>query len=418
MRLFDPLYGEIQLPSWLVEIAQSPEVQRLREIRLINTSTKSMPALSDAKRYTHTMGVVHLALENGSKLRQRYGDSSFRTIAVAGLLHDIGTAPFGHLFEYLLKQEHGWTHTGALAETLAGAHHDLGKESQMFAGLRPQLASLLKGAGIDTGALIDAVTGKGPLSEPISARLDFDNIDNVFRMAQALGVRFDRDEPIRIAAAYSDYLCSRNPAGLIASVEAWQATRSAVYNMLAFDPSTVGSQAILSEALRVALGEGVLDKNSWILSDEQLVSTLLSHKSTYELTRRFQRGADPHLLGFLWFDESRPEPDIRERQLATELNQVISLDVGFPVLAYTFIDKSSFGRAIEIDGPNGEKHSIGSSTQSTVVGLFSLRGSSPSNRSKGRAANAALDALEEFGLCRSNIREHHGAKSLFDGQVV
>ena len=58
----DTLYGATDLPEWTTRLLLTPEVQRLRGIRLINSSSPSLAALSDARRYTHTLGVIRLAL--------------------------------------------------------------------------------------------------------------------------------------------------------------------------------------------------------------------------------------------------------------------------------------------------------------------------------------------------------------------
>src|SRR5438874_12075800 len=110
MIAIDQLYGAITIPEWLHPVVQSPELQRLREVRLINIASPSCSALSDARRFTHTLGVLNLAARLENRLFSFGSQMERRAFLVAALLHDIGTPAFGHLFEYQLAAIKGWNH--------------------------------------------------------------------------------------------------------------------------------------------------------------------------------------------------------------------------------------------------------------------------------------------------------------------
>src|ERR1039457_6018682 len=100
MIVHDPLYGRFELPSRLDRLLLAPEVRRLSQIRLLNIATPSLATLGDLRRYSHTLGVLHLALLS----RQvGYTKEERDALAASVILHDIGTPPFGHLMEYHLK---------------------------------------------------------------------------------------------------------------------------------------------------------------------------------------------------------------------------------------------------------------------------------------------------------------------------
>lgn len=49
MKIYDCLYGDFELPSYLDELLAAPEFRRLSEVRLINVNSPSLAALSETK---------------------------------------------------------------------------------------------------------------------------------------------------------------------------------------------------------------------------------------------------------------------------------------------------------------------------------------------------------------------------------
>src|SRR6266700_4760404 len=99
MKVYDPIYGGFSLPSYVEELVFAPEVRRLSQIRLLNTLTPSLATLGELRRFSHTLGVLHLCDLNGAK---GFSPEERKALAASVLLHDIGTPPFGHLMEYNL----------------------------------------------------------------------------------------------------------------------------------------------------------------------------------------------------------------------------------------------------------------------------------------------------------------------------
>lgn len=110
----DPLYNYISIDrerdKWLLQLVDSPEVQRLRRIHQLGVSHVTYPG-ADHSRFSHSLGVLHLmqqALDHldaiGTKDAQVH-DARIPLLAAA-LLHDIGHGPFSHLFEPCLDIDH------------------------------------------------------------------------------------------------------------------------------------------------------------------------------------------------------------------------------------------------------------------------------------------------------------------------
>ncbi len=112
----DPLYNYISIDTktdgWLLELLDTPEVQRLRRIHQLGVSHFTYPG-AEHSRLSHSLGVLHLmqeALEQISKIDDAQTRRSREPLLAAALLHDVGHAPFSHLFEPCLEIDHEeWT---------------------------------------------------------------------------------------------------------------------------------------------------------------------------------------------------------------------------------------------------------------------------------------------------------------------
>ncbi len=121
----DPLYNyisiDIKKDRWLLDLLDSPEVQRLRRIHQLGVSYLTYPG-ADHNRLAHSLGVVHLtqqALRHLAKISDEDSQTSHgrAPVLVAALIHDVGHGPFSHLFEPCLGIDHEeWTKAILLSE--------------------------------------------------------------------------------------------------------------------------------------------------------------------------------------------------------------------------------------------------------------------------------------------------------------
>src|SRR4030042_6274945 len=110
MQYFDNLYGSISIEDYYQEIIHSPELQRLREVGLINSKSPKYSSLSEVTRFTHTLGVFYLSqlLKEQQKIVATHEEIIAFNSAI--LLHDIGSPAFGHLLEYQFQTIKNWSH--------------------------------------------------------------------------------------------------------------------------------------------------------------------------------------------------------------------------------------------------------------------------------------------------------------------
>jgi hypothetical protein len=355
-----------------------------------------MPSLSDLNRFAHSIAVAYLSTRSRTELDERYQFAIGRDIAIAALLHDAGTAPFGHLFEYALSLHYDWSHITAVSEIIEGNHHPLGRDSQVYFSQVSKISSLLDDIGADKSLIADVVSGRGPFATTISSRLDFDNIDNVYRMALSMGygsASFDAD---RAARGLTDYIIDGDVDAFRPVVESWQAARSWVYSRLAFDEIALSSQAVLTDQIFRGLDEGVLGSTSWMMTDGGLLRQLLDHPCTYEGAIRFATGDYYRPVAVLWYRGVERTLDIREPVNSAKLQDAID-PVDGRIATYAFWDNSALSRSVELVDRWGEAHLIGESSQSLIVALSDRRRGDLTSRARSTFIAAAVDALEALG---------------------
>ncbi|KAK3539172.1 hypothetical protein QTP86_027609 [Hemibagrus guttatus] len=109
------------MPPLLVKIIDTPEFQRLRNIKQLGGGYFVFPGASH-NRFEHSIGVAHLAGELVRSLQaqeSKINDKDVLCVQIAGLCHDLGHGPFSHTFEIFMKEakpDLEWKHEKASVE--------------------------------------------------------------------------------------------------------------------------------------------------------------------------------------------------------------------------------------------------------------------------------------------------------------
>lgn len=399
MNIYDPLYGKFVLPPHLSRLIVSPEVRRLSQIRLLNTLTPSMATLGELRRYSHTIGVLILSSECDLS---RYSTAERQAFQASILLHDAGTPPFAHLFEYHLRERSdGWNHEQVARSVLWGFHAAENRAHQLFAGRAIEFRRALEESSVDISIVEDILLGRHPLARLLFGSLDLDNIDNVCRMGWALGLEFDRRLPVALAAALSvdarssSLRCHRRDESLVAE---WQDLRRRVYNLLVFDGPTVAAQATLSAAIEELMNANALAEDDWSMTDEQMIDKLLGHPSTKKSISKEYLGALPHTVFIVQCDGPKVEPVLSSREVARRLIEQ-ALRETFPnqkVLGYAFRDRGAFSKRIAFqDSGDGTLWECGFDSRSVVLYGFLRSRAEPSQKKCREAARRLIQSFSE-----------------------
>ena len=92
MYIWDALYGKIEFSPLVYKCMLSPEVQRLREVRLCNINSLCITGSSNTNRFEHSVGTAYLAALNINSNLQKHLKLSKKEkeiFIIAALLHDV-----------------------------------------------------------------------------------------------------------------------------------------------------------------------------------------------------------------------------------------------------------------------------------------------------------------------------------------
>mmetsp|Transcript_26314 Transcript_26314/g.47184 ORF Transcript_26314/g.47184 Transcript_26314/m.47184 type:complete len:116 (-) Transcript_26314:3403-3750(-) len=106
--LYDSVYGLISfdMPYW--NFIDTPQFQRLREIKQLGTAYFVYPGASH-NRFEHCLGTGHLAKKVMNHIRKSQPslevlDSDIFNVTLAGIMHDVGHGPYSHCLDYISKR--------------------------------------------------------------------------------------------------------------------------------------------------------------------------------------------------------------------------------------------------------------------------------------------------------------------------
>lgn len=166
----DPIYGYIRLTETERRVLDTGPVQRLRRIRQLSGAEYAYPAATHT-RFEHVLGTMYLAGVVTENLPVKLSEGEKKAVKVAALLHDVGHAPFSHLFEPILQRYVGKTHEDMSTNIV----------------LDSELSSVLEGEGLDPKIISRLCVGRlgdskrAYLDQIIRSSVDVDKMDFVLR---------------------------------------------------------------------------------------------------------------------------------------------------------------------------------------------------------------------------------------------
>ncbi|MCB1024237.1 MAG: HD domain-containing protein [Acidobacteria bacterium] len=161
----------------LTGLIDTPEFQRLRRIRQLGLAYFAYQG-AEHSRFTHSLGVLHLATRILNKLESKYDVSASDRTAVraAALLHDVGHGAFSHVIEPI----QGFHHEAFSIETVLSEDTEPGRLLRSYSSELPEkVASIIRGDFRPTA-----------LAQLVSSQLDADRMDYLLRDSLMTGAKY------------------------------------------------------------------------------------------------------------------------------------------------------------------------------------------------------------------------------------
>lgn len=276
--IFDSLYGVIYFPDFIWDIITSPELQRLREIRLCNINSLCLTGGANINRFEHAIGTCFLAQEclDSWPPLDPINEKERKNFLLSALLHDIASGAFGHSFEYI-ESRSGFDHEKAFKYIAKGEEGEEYRYKQIsfeniFFGMQGTLSKKIGPQDLDM--IGELISGKGRFGPLINSIMDLDNIDNVFRLGYHIGIVRSGRTPLELARSlFIKYnrLILRNDA--VPLVKEWYEVRRKLYSLLLLNREEFSGKCMLTEAIEASK---IKDPNyfNWKEVDYELLKTL------------------------------------------------------------------------------------------------------------------------------------------------
>lgn len=249
------IYSE-EIPAFLYEIADSPQMQRLKGIGMNcgceYTAFPLFRGLEPYSRFTHSVGVGAIVWNFTQDPKQ----------AIAGLLHDVASPAFAHVIDFMkgdyLVQESTEERTAAIIASSA------------------QICEVLAMLGLPIGQVADYHLY--PVADNDTPHLSADRLE--YTMGNILNYRFGTLDDV--ARYYGNLVVGRNEDG---EVELCFTDRE-IAEEFAFKALDCGriyicdadrySMQLLSEIVRSAIQRGLFKENLLYTTENQVITALTS----------------------------------------------------------------------------------------------------------------------------------------------
>jgi HD superfamily phosphohydrolase len=250
----DPVHGYVQLEGLALEIADTPQMQRLRWIKQLGLASLVYPGANHT-RFEHSLGAYHLADLLMSHLSLPEEDRML--VGAAALLHDVGHGPLSHATEV------------ALAPYLRKEH-----ESIIDILKKGELRAVLDKYGLKASEIQAAINGVG-LGQIVSGEIDVDRMDYLIRDAHYTGVAYGVIDRLRLLQKMT-----LHGGELVVEAGGVQAATSLLISRLLMHPSVYYhhvcriSECMVSAGIRHMIEEGTSASSVKDMDDIELFNSL------------------------------------------------------------------------------------------------------------------------------------------------
>jgi len=311
MHIRDPIHGAIELTADERALVDSPQYQRLRNVKQLGFADLAFPGATHT-RYAHGLGAMAMATKVFDALAPQLeieldDRARFRqTLRLAVLFHDLGHAPLSHATEAIMPdvaglRVPGWAARGPGAGR--AGHEDYTLKLVLDSALAAEIRGRFSARGIEPEHIAGLICGKPPpgpypyrsggrdllpvLRQVVSGELDADRMDYRQRDSFFTGVnygKFDADWIVQnLAAVERDdrvYLGLQHRA--VFAFEDFLLSRYHMFLSVYFHSTSVGYEVMLQRWCESGEYGLPADPEEYILHDDvSLLGTLRASRNPW-----------------------------------------------------------------------------------------------------------------------------------------
>ena len=309
-EIYDPIHGFITITPLMEAVIDTPEFQRLRELKQLGATHYVFPSATHT-RFEHSIGVSHLAGIVMTQLSQaaKTDEDLFvitprhiELVRIAGLVHDIGHGPYSHLYDDYVVGYQGKKHEERGCDIFEGMVQRYNLK------LKPEEVSLIKRM-VNPTDKADITHWMFQIVCNKACQLDVDKIDYIQRDCYYVGLKYSGQylrllTGCRRAHTREGYEVLAWPLKLRHKIFTLFETRYRLHKEVYHHPSIMAHEYIIARMLRTLAARGTAFQ---LMTDSTIIcpfhSTLKADQT--RLTRRMV----PKLIGELSIHPSEANKD-------------------------------------------------------------------------------------------------------------
>lgn len=287
-RIFDPIYGIIELNDIETQIIDTPLFQRLRYIKQLSLAEYVYPTAIH-NRFSHSLGVFYITCKIGNILHENNPDFMtdfyIENLKMAALLHDLGHLPLSHALEFS-EGEGVWD---SLPPFLKLTHEKLGVYQIKNSYLKEIITSEENRYDIDL--ICNLIEGNDIADNPILTRiinweLDADRLDYLLRDTYFTGVKFGSVDFDYLISNYEIYKNEKLVINKKASrsIENCLIARFSLYDRVYTHKNISYYNYLLKRITSVLIKEGLFPKFEEDLNFDEIIKNKKNSELIFELT--------------------------------------------------------------------------------------------------------------------------------------